>query len=383
MMAKFAAFNKKAMKAFGTDAIAVLVSQNEVVVKERDFDGFVHEYLMVDVTYTTPRFILKDGWKIAGSVSVLDTGAKFVRTYRDIPKEMQDADMCRSHRNGTRHKRRYVVVIENESSELKQVGGSCIEKYLPCSLDAMVHLSGFSFDPDECSRRMTPIRDGDSCFEEVVALIKENGFIKSKDEEGRRSTWEQMLTPYQYESPSANKEAYKYFMNMLRVYETKYSELYPIESFKEYWIKRAEEDEGNFAFNMRNMIANKAGFFIQMNQFPVFAGAAFGWILQLDKSREDKEPLLNEWFGNEKERHDLELKLVFIRAFGGNYYEDTTYLYCLRDADGRTFTTWTSRDGLIEEGKTAKVKATIKEHTEYNGTKQTVLTRMTVLEIKE
>ena len=47
----------------------------------------------------------------------------------------------------------------------------------------------------------------------------------------------------------------------------------------------------------------------------------------------------------------------------------------MSDAEGRQFT-WKTTSRTLEEGKTMRIKATIKEHTEYNGIKQTVLTRL-------
>ena len=77
------------------------------------------------------------------------------------------------------------------------------------------------------------------------------------------------------------------------------------------------------------------------------------------------------------------------------YNELNTDAYILKDAEGNTFT-WKTTNGLgidvkknehitwesAEEGQTVVLKGTVKEHNEYNGEKQTVLTRCKVSEIR-
>jgi hypothetical protein len=88
--------------------------------------------------------------------------------------------------------------------------------------------------------------------------------------------------------------------------------------------------------------------------------------------------------GKVKERLELEL-YVFKRFVNDGYSERTNYsfsstLLLMRDKAGNVFR-W-SASGIKEdllEGKTYRLKGTIKEHAEYKGTKQTILTRCTLL----
>ena len=93
----------------------------------------------------------------------------------------------------------------------------------------------------------------------------------------------------------------------------------------------------------------------------------------------------SEWFGEVGKRYDLELIYTgshcWESSFG--YRESIQYLHKFKDGDGNIYT-WKTGSSLghydngyrpVQEGETVTLKATIKEHGEYKGTKQTVLTR--------
>lgn len=98
----------------------------------------------------------------------------------------------------------------------------------------------------------------------------------------------------------------------------------------------------------------------------------------------------SEWVAEPKKRLDLTLTLVNDYVYEGcsySYYDDgTRHIYTFRDADGNCFVWKTQKvidcyDEQTEEwtdaeiGDTIEMKATVKEHSEYKGTKQTVITR--------
>lgn len=96
----------------------------------------------------------------------------------------------------------------------------------------------------------------------------------------------------------------------------------------------------------------------------------------------------SEWVAEPKKRLDLTLTLVNDYEYVGqsySYYDDgTRHIYTMRDADGNCFVWKTSKPmGLwvedewvdADEMDTIVMRATVKEHSEYRGTKQTVITR--------
>lgn len=98
----------------------------------------------------------------------------------------------------------------------------------------------------------------------------------------------------------------------------------------------------------------------------------------------------SEWVAEPKKRLELTLTLVNDYVYEGcsySYYDDgTRHIYTFRDESGNCYVWKTQKvidcyDEQTEEwtdaeiGDTIEMKATVKEHSEYKGTKQTVITR--------
>lgn len=101
----------------------------------------------------------------------------------------------------------------------------------------------------------------------------------------------------------------------------------------------------------------------------------------------------SEWVGEPKQRMEMELTLVRDYSYERPAYSygwETAHIYTLADADGNCIvwktTSWLDcgdGDGYrqAEVGDMVRMKATVKEHGEYKGTKQTVIARPKVMEI--
>lgn len=101
----------------------------------------------------------------------------------------------------------------------------------------------------------------------------------------------------------------------------------------------------------------------------------------------------SEWVAQPKKRIDLTLTLVNDYMYEGcsySYYDNgIRHIYTFRDEQGNCFVWKTQKviDWYDEEreefvdakiGSVITMKATVKEHNEYKGTKQTVITRPTI-----
>ena len=104
---------------------------------------------------------------------------------------------------------------------------------------------------------------------------------------------------------------------------------------------------------------------------------------------------LSKHYGNVGDRVELTLTLKHsahweIQSYAG-FGTETMYCHIFKDADGNTFT-WKTAKGIYiptngdfdvaNNGDTVVLKGTIKEHSEYNDEKQTVLTRCKVTKIE-
>lgn len=77
--------------------------------------------------------------------------------------------------------------------------------------------------------------------------------------------------------------------------------------------------------------------------------------------------------GEEKER--IETTLTVNRVFPKETNFGVTYIYHMNDPNGNYFV-WFASTAALEVGETYDVKATVKQHSEFNGVKQTVVTRV-------
>ena len=86
------------------------------------------------------------------------------------------------------------------------------------------------------------------------------------------------------------------------------------------------------------------------------------------------EESTSEWQGEVGEK--IVRKLHFDRVFeGAGFYGKTSYMYLLSDEDGNKYK-WSS-SVYYAEGDEYTMRCTVKDHAEYKGIKQTVLTRCT------
>lgn len=97
------------------------------------------------------------------------------------------------------------------------------------------------------------------------------------------------------------------------------------------------------------------------------------------KSREAATKAASEWVGDIKKRQDFNVTCERVISIEGHY--GVTGLHILRDEAGNTIKWFASESTKwLEEGNTATIKATVKAHEEYEGEKQTIVSRAKIIE---
>lgn len=89
------------------------------------------------------------------------------------------------------------------------------------------------------------------------------------------------------------------------------------------------------------------------------------------------QPKSGEFIGNVGQRITVTATVTKVISFQTEFrrgWPTTTYKYIMMTEDGNTVV-WSTGTVRWEEGHTATIVGTIKDHTEYNGIRQTVLTR--------
>lgn len=104
-----------------------------------------------------------------------------------------------------------------------------------------------------------------------------------------------------------------------------------------------------------------------------------------EEARIKAEKAISQYVGNIGERMTFKATFLFsawfeVRSFSG-FGTDTMYVHNFKDADGNKFV-WKTGRGFPFSGETqVEVTGTVKDHSEYNDEKQTILTRCKVKKI--
>lgn len=114
--------------------------------------------------------------------------------------------------------------------------------------------------------------------------------------------------------------------------------------------------------------------FTHMDGLIAYAPVAYPKLLQAINEYHIKQKAAekSEHYGNVGDKVDLQLTLVAARGFNTQF--GWTNVYTFVDSEGRQFVWFTGKDYEVSDVP-MNVKGTIKEHSEYDGMKQTVLTR--------
>lgn len=89
------------------------------------------------------------------------------------------------------------------------------------------------------------------------------------------------------------------------------------------------------------------------------------------------QPKSGEYLGNVGQRITVTVIVTKVLEFSHEYmrgWPTTTYKYIMKTTDGNTVT-WQTSSVYWQEGHECTIIGTVKEHAEYNGVRQTVLTR--------
>lgn len=169
------------------------------------------------------------------------------------------------------------------------------------------------------------------------------------------------------------------------------------------YVTSWQGDYGRKDFYSRDYVGTIGRYYVELNWYAHFNDRYTVKVIELRDADEyqaelDAEAKLkamrdfsgSEWVAEPKKRIDFTLTLVNDYVYEGcsySYYDDgTRHIYTFRDADGNCIV-WKTQKVIdcydkdseewtdAEVGDTIEMKATVKEHSEYKGTKQTVITR--------
>lgn len=290
-----------------------------------------------------------------------------------IPTEYHDAGQTCDHCNYNRFRKSTFILQDTRSGKYLQIGSTCVKDFLGHSPDSILSYRSLleevydELDKDEESygsgyfvnTYMVP--DALAITDVVVGLY---GFVGSRSDEGLIPTKQEVAAILH---PTPHDDNIKY-ARKIRDKVTKKNKDFAKAAAD--WVMSQDTTGNEYLTNLKTII--------KQNECPV---TTLGYLCSLvptyNKHLKKNIEFKNEHFGEVKKRDTFTFKCINIIVKENEY--GFTHIHKMMDKEGRQAIFFSSAGVKIEEGETSTVKATVKSHGEYNGVKQTVVQRVTVI----
>lgn len=311
-----------------------------------------------------------DGWEFVGTIEHTPNGniiRKISDTY-NVPSRYRNASPECEHCHKIRDRKDTYLVYNSDSDEYKQVGKSCLMGYTNgLSVNVCAELLSFIREVEDAENYTGSAGISYNSGNDIVAdtfkkiaypYIKKNGYVKT--DQGERSTVKQL----------------SYLLTKTDV---------PLASDKEIdaitdWIATWDEGKVNdFQENARIAWKKKFLEYRDLALISSFIASYFKAMQRESEIKLRKEASTSEYVGEVGSKITLEVanqRVLYTKEPSYSYYGDCTFMYRIVGTDGNIYI-WSTTQ-LVEVGD--KINATVKDHKEYNGEKQTTITRGKILE---
>ena len=330
------------------------------------------------------------GWTIVAKSEILEENSTLIYKVVEgstIPEKYETGNSC-EHCNSKRQRKHLYILQHVETGEYIRVGKTCLKDFLETTPSALLwfyECIGDLFEEKLDKEEYFTFRSIPASFkvreaiEASILQVKKDGHYISRntaDYEGINSTVDSVKGTLQSDEDIKQTDKAKEILN---------------------WIQglKVTVEENQFLFNARTLSNLEYVSERQLGMIVALVPSYRRHLNNLKREEEKRKEQKSEYVGNIKERKNFTLKIVNIRGFDGLY--GYTNIYKFKDKNGNVFV-WFTGNSIGEEiidsrgrhdykcaeiGDTIKLKGTIKEHSEYDEIKQTVLTRCKVSEIIE
>jgi len=337
-------------------------------------------YVMVEMVGTSPKI---GGWTFAASLQHED-GGTIVRvvpgvleegrlsSYRDAPSECEHCNWKR-RRNDT-------YLLLSDAGEVKQVGSTCLEDFLGGkSIDQVAAYAellaavGAACEVAGGGRGEITASLGEFLVY-VACAIREGGWVSRAraresfppTEPTSDAAWSRGLFP----SDDLKKHCPELVLRPTDADRVRASEALS-------WATAELEAKGDgvtdYEHNLRVVVR---GGYVSSRM----AGIAASLLPMVERELgrraerevESRRRAASEYVGEVKMRRVFELRVLWVVDLEGEF--GVTHLHVMVDGDGNYFK-WSTGTRSLDVGRTYRLRATVKKHEEYRGTKQTVIAR--------
>lgn len=376
--------NKKAERA-GIDE-RFTYSINEYSITKPDDNGFLRTEDRVSLKLNTPS-ISHEGWTFVGKMewdeeSGLITKLAPGQTLNDRP-ETELCDVCKKvrHRNNT-----YIV---SNGSEQRQVGSNCLQQFMgirPAGLWMLDFEEEFKEKIDQDLPNHEGSRNARYSTEEILlyglAISNERGWVSKglAMQSGALSTSSILDTILSSGKKTTEQVE---LLDRTRIGATNESTKAQLKAVLES-VKEMSGDS-DFSVNLKKLVESET---VSNKNIPLLL-SAIGVHQAANRKKIEKKVLLNsEWQGTKGEKlPPREVTVTSVRQvpnYSGRYgAPDTSTVISFRDNDGNVYKSFYSGSRNMKEGEKIEItSATVKDHSEWQGAKETMITRIKVKSVR-
>lgn len=357
--------------------------------------GKIEKWFDVEISGTTPHL---KGWNFVATLEpiALDDGT-WTNIVKELPGE-QCPDWAYSkvgtcdHCKHNRRRKETFVVRHVETNTYKIVGRQCLKDFLGLHYNPhhLAKLAQLILQVAETCKQAesydwcrTPCQESqwglvtfltwtESVISKLGWLSKTAAFEKGDE---NKSTASRVL--YLLDPPTFSAEA-------MRVWRETVAEFEPSEEHAKRaeeaanWAKELQSNDNAYLHNIRT-IAQSDRVTWNLAGYAASIAIAYRKAMEKEIERQEKVKRSNEHVGEVGKRQEFTVTVERLSISYGIYGE--TGIHNMTDEHGNALVWFASASSeWLEEGRTYRIKATVKDHSEYRERKQTVINRVSIIE---
>lgn len=324
-----------------------------------------------------PHNIKYGNYTFLGTIDRTQENGLFINPVpgQTIPEKYHNSPNHCDHCNQNRYRTETFIFQDNETT--KQVGRTCLKEFFGIDPIKEIELlqSIYTF-----TNEYNESYDGYSRYDEyfdisyilsiALAHSKDFGFVSSKmaQESDEKTSTKSEVISILFPGKHPDIQAFsKEYLNKAQSYTEQANTIIT-------WAKETFINNTEFEHNIRNIINSNS-----------VSIKYFGYLLSLiplhykaTENQNQKQNINNNYYGNEKDKIQFEMECRSVYQMQ-SYYGTTTIITFINN-EGYIFVWYASGEhNEFEKGNKYNIKATIKTHKEYKGTKQTVITRAKII----
>ena len=359
------------------------------ITDEESGKEYTARYVVVEVEGEVKH----NGWEFIAVLDHHETG-NVIRAYKtdiEVPERYRTCGPTCEHCNKIRSRKDTYIIHNVETDEFKQVGRNCLQEFTN-GLDAE-QVAAFMQCFEEMEKgygyygsHYESYMELDEVLRYAFECVKHFGYEKAYDDYGDPN-------------PQSTRRRVSSYMNVHRLGWYSYKEIEQIEAEmnevgfnadSEYavnvtkealaWIA-ANEDTNQYISNLKVICSDD---YIKAKDFGIAVSlpAAYNRYLANKKYEEKKAAQQSKEASTSEYQGEVGQRLIFVPTDVTclttiESYYGTTWLYKITDENDNVYI-WYASSPIKEDTEINKLAGTVKQHSEYDGVKQTVLTRCKV-----